>query len=335
MYRKIWILVISVILILILSAQVLAESNNPTWNLQDPLILIYFTRGEKVEGFNESFHKKLAEALPMMSIWGRGSLELLYKEYLGRGGLQRLMDSNTIFLVHPKDIKYLKDLETDYPNLLPLSYSKLKSYSFPLLYFSRDVQTDKIRGVIVISRVDMSLIELLSTEGLPLDTSLSVQVNNSTWNLQDPLILIYFTRGQQIKGFNEKFQEELAKTLPMNICGRGSLEALYDNHKEPGKGLQRLMDSNTIFLVHPKDIKYLKDLETDYPNLLPLSYSKLKSYPFPLLYFSRDDQTDKIRGIIIVKQVDVSLAELLGTEAIPLDTPLRYEKGQLKEIKEK
>ena len=149
--------------------------------------------------------------------------------------------------------------------------------------------------------------------------------NDSTWNLQDPLILIYFTRGQNVEGFDEKFREELAKTLPMNISGRRSLEALY-------KGLQRFMDSNTIFLIHPKDIKYLQDLEAEYPNLLPLSCSKLKSYPFPLLYFSRNAETDRIRGVIIADKVTTSLAKLLTEDTLLLDIPvlLEYKNGQLK-----
>ena len=174
MYRRILIVVISVVLILMFSGGVVAKEvsikpSDSTSNLQDPLILIYFTGGQKIEGFDEGFHKELRKTLPMLSIWGRGSLKTLYKEFLGRGGIQPLMDSNTIFLVHPKDIKYLEDLEADYPNLLPISCSKLKSYPFTLIYFSRDTQTYKIRGVIITNEINASLVKPLIEEVIPLD----------------------------------------------------------------------------------------------------------------------------------------------------------------------
>ncbi|MEA1965226.1 MAG: hypothetical protein U9O41_08940 [Candidatus Aerophobetes bacterium] len=42
-----------------------------------------------------------------------------------------------------------------------------------------------------------------------------------------------------------------------------------------------------------------------------------------------------MRGVIIDDKVNVSLAEMLFKKDLPLNTFLRYEKGQLKEIEEK
>lgn len=309
------------------------ESNNFTWNLQDPSISVYFTGGKKIEGFNERFWEELSKAFPTMSIWGRESLVSLYEHHRKPGeGLQRLMDSDTIFLIHPKDIKYLEDLEAEYPNLLPLSCSKLKSYPFPLLYFTRDVQTDKIRGVIIADKVDTSLIKLLTEKALPLDIPLeyisSIKPSDSTWNLQNPLILTYLTVRPRVKGADEGLWKELIKILRVNIWGMPSLVSMEE------KDIQRLMESHTIFLIHSKNLKYLQELETKYPNLLPLSCNKLKSYRFPLFYFSRNVQTDKIRGIIISDKVDASLAKLLTENALPLDIPFKYENGQLQVLNE-
>ena len=329
MKKKIWIIVISVILILTLSAKVsLTEPNDFTWNLRSPSISVYFTGGREIEGFNERFREELSKAFPMMSIWGRGSLELLLYEHpkKPRSGLQRLMDSDTIFWVRPKNLKYLLDLEAEHPDLLPLSSSELKSYAFPLLYFSRNVQTGKIRGVIIANKVDTSLIKLLTEKALPLDIPLEYISSDFTWNLQDPLILTYLTVRPRVKGADERLWKGLTKILRMGICGRPSLVSMEE------KDIQRLMESHTIFLIHPKNLKYLQDLEAKYPDLLPLSCSKLKAYPFPLFYFSRNAETGRVRGVIIADKVDSSLARLLTEDTLPLDIPvlLEYKNGQLK-----
>jgi len=59
--------------------------------------------------------------------------------------------------------------------------------------------------------------------------------------------------------------------------------------------------------------------------------TELESYSSPLLYFSRDSQADKIRGVIVTEKIDPSLAGLLS-EGIPLDTPFRYKNGQLENL---
>ena len=330
MKKKIWILVISVVLTLILSAKVgSTEPNNFTWDLRSPLISVRFTGGRQIEGFNESFREELSKAFPTMSIWGKGSLERLYEYHKEPGkGLQRLMDSDTIFWVHPKNLKYLLDLGAEHPDLLPLPSIELKSYTFPLLYFSRNVQTDKIRGVIIANKVDTSLIKLLTEKALPLDVPLEYISSDFTWNLQNPLILTYFTARPRVKGANEKLWEELVKILRMNIWGRTSLVSMEE------KDIRRLTESHTIFLIHPKNLKYLQDLETKYPDLLPLSCSKLKTYPFPLFYFSRNAETGRVRGVIITDEFTLLLARLLTENALSLNVPFWYKNGQLQILNE-
>jgi len=98
--------------------------------------------------------------------------------------------------------------------------------------------------------------------------------------------------------------------------------------------LENAKECNSILIIPPtpEGIQEFRDLENEYPDLCPLSCdeleSELESHSSPLLYFSQDLQADKIRGIIVADQVDAPLAELLS-EGIPLDTPFRYENGQL------
>ena len=153
----------------------------------------------------------------------------------------------------------------------------------------------------------------------------AIKSDDSTWNLQNPLILVYVTVGQRVKGINEKLWEGLLKILKMNIWGHPS--PVFEE-----KDMQRLTSSHTIFLIHSKNLKYLAELEAKHPELLPLPCSKLESFSFPLFYFSRNAETDRIRGVIIADEVTPSLAKLLTEDVLPLDIPvlLEYENGQLK-----
>jgi hypothetical protein len=102
-----------------------------------------------------------------------------------------------------------------------------------------------------------------------------------------------------------------------------------------GKYYTDIKICNSIILIPPttESIQEFRDLEKKYPDLCPLSGDKLveslKSYSSPLLYFSQDPETYKIRGIIVAGQVDSSLAELLLSKGVILDNPFRYENGQL------
>ena len=132
--------------------------------LSSPLEIICVSTGEGVEGNTEEFWEKMNEFLDA-SIHTRPSLVPVGEDL-------KWLTRNTIYLNHPENLECLQDLEAEYPQLLPLSCdeleSELESYSSPLFYFSRDIEVDKIRGIIVAEEVHPELAELLS-EGVPLD----------------------------------------------------------------------------------------------------------------------------------------------------------------------
>jgi hypothetical protein len=100
-----------------------------------------------------------------------------------------------------------------------------------------------------------------------------------------------------------------------------------------GKYYADIKICNSIILLPPnsEEIQEYRDLQKKYPDLCPLSADKLeselKSYS-NLLYFSQD-KTSKIRGVIVADLVDSSLAELLLSKGVILDTFLRWENGNL------
>ena len=145
-----------------------------------------------------------------------------------------------------------------------------------------------------------------------------------TWDPREELIVI--TAGNGVEGFNE-FIIELDKVLP-GVSGMGS-GSFLDFTTDKGD-LRKMENNHTVLMIRPKNIKELEKLEAKYPELVPLSYSKLKSYSFSfsLLYFSRDDK-GKIRGVIITTKVTPLLVKLLTKGELPLNIPFRYENGQL------
>ena len=162
-------------------------------------------------------------------------------------------------------------------------------------------------------------------------SSASETLSTSILTLELPLYII--GGKSSVKGFR-KFCLAIKESF-----GRTSTLGGYPLIEGVEKYLKYIKGSNTIFLILPTipEFKGLQKLMEKYPELLPLSYDKLdrlKSY-VPLLYFSYDIQADKIRGIIIADKVDDSWVKLLAEKELPLDMPLRYKDGQLKEIKKK
>lgn len=91
--------------------------------------------------------------------------------------LKSIRQSNIIFLILPKakEFKALQELWKKYPELFPLSCDKLNELSSdisPLIYLAYDIQAEKLRGVVVADKVDISLAKLLVEKELPLDTLL-------------------------------------------------------------------------------------------------------------------------------------------------------------------
>jgi hypothetical protein len=150
------------------------------------------------------------------------------------------------------------------------------------------------------------------------------------WELKSPWYLI--TGKNSPKGWNE-FKRTIDKSL-----GRGSLLGGYSDrtlvvHLEKYDIFRR---SNSVFLILPEtqEFEAVKELREKYPELLPISYKEFDKYS-PLIYLTYDIKTEKMRGVVIADKVDVSLAKILLKKDLPLNTFLRYEKGQLKEIEEK
>jgi len=145
-------------------------------------------------------------------------------------------------------------------------------------------------------------------------------------NLESPLYII--TGENDVGGFMNFCEEVESFYGPIGLLGGYPLVEGIEKY------LENIRECNSILIIPPtpEGIQEFRDLENKYPDLCPLSSAELEieleSYSFPLLYFSQDLQADKIRGIIVAEEVDPLLAGLLS-EGIPLDTPFRYENGQL------
>jgi hypothetical protein len=333
------------ILILAISGSVAAEKTEDSFTWDKIELVIITATSNRVDGFDE-FVEEVKKVLLNIANWQSRSILDITKD---KSHLELLKDNHTIFTIRPENIEELEKLEANHPDLLPITCSKLKSYSFPLLYFSRD-NKGKIRGVIITNEVTPLLATLLTKDALPLDiafwhedeqlkdivvgrgitpsvSSISPFVffaSLETVILESPLSMIYVSKGEKVRTNWEEFGEEMRRFLEVSIHGRPSPVPM-------GKSLKWLT-RNTIYFIHPKNLKCLQDLKAEYPQLLPLSCnelgSELESYSSPLFYFSRDIKADKIRGIIVARRVDLPLAEMLSKD-IPLDISFRYENGQL------
>ena len=134
---------------------------------------LYIITGENYVGGVMNFGEELESFYGPIGLLGGYPLVEGIGEYL-----ESIRECNSILVLPPtsEGIQEFQDLEDVYPDLCPLSSgtleSELDSYSSPLLYFSQDLQAEKLRGVIVADQVDASLAELLSGgDGVPLDVS--------------------------------------------------------------------------------------------------------------------------------------------------------------------
>jgi len=155
---------------------------------------------------------------------------------------------------------------------------------------------------------------LTETPSVNSSEKLSKETESFTWDRQEGIIVT--ATGNRVEGCDE-FVKELRKVLHVSRWGSVTLLDFTENKKD----LESMRNRHTIFTIRPENLEELEKLEAKHPDLLPLSCSKLKSYSFPLLYFSRDDN-GKIRGVIIIDEVTPLLAKLLTESALPLDIPL-------------
>ena len=298
-----------------------------TWDQREGMIIT--ATGNRVKGCDE-FVEELRKVLSGVARWGSRSL-LDFTE--NKRELEEMRNSHTVFMIRPENLEELEKLEAKHPDLLPASCSELKSYSFPLLYFSRD-DNKKIRGVIITDEVTPLLAKSLTEDALLLNVPLFLEgavgekfpEKSFTWDQREGMIIT--ATGNRVKGCDE-FVEELRKVLSgVARWGSRSLLDFTENKRE----LEEMRNSHTVFMIRPENLEELEKLEAKHPDLLPASCSELKSYSFPLLYFSRDDNK-KIRGVIITDEVTPLLAKLLTENALPLDVPLEYKNGQLQILK--
>ena len=357
MYKKSLVAVLAFVLTLGLSGCVPTPKKPPqntfAWNPKERLIIT--VSGERFVEGEEEFFQEGRKVLRTLSSWGtsRSLLYLVKNQYSITNGKKLTMeDFHNIFMIRPEYLYHFEELEAEYPHLMPDSYENLKSYlktySHPLLYFSFDTTKRKIRGVIIAKKVTPSLAtKLLTEKAIPLNIPLQYEKeelkkaekkkleNTFTWNYQERLIVT--VTGRPRTGGYEEFAEELRKVFgrELNLWRAPSL-LTYAGEK--GR-IETITSCHTIFMIGPGNVRDFENLETQYPDLLPVSSEKLRSYlkscsyRFPVLYFSYD-YTGNIRGVIIADEVNTALAELLIKEPIPLDTPLVYENGELKKLEQ-
>jgi uncharacterized membrane protein len=134
------------------------------WKKKEGIIVT--ATGNRVEGCDE-FVDELIKVIPNATRWGSRHL-LDFTE--SNKDLGPIVSTHTIFTVRPDNLEELENLEDKYPQLLPMSCTELKSYSFPLVCLSLDSK-GRIRGVIITYRiVILPLAKLLTRNALPLDT---------------------------------------------------------------------------------------------------------------------------------------------------------------------
>ena len=154
----------------------------------------------------------------------------------------------------------------------------------------------------------------------------------TVWKLQAPY---YIITGKHSPEGLWQFQSTIVDSLGR----KGGLLGGYSGDllmKKVEKYLKNIKLSNSIFLIlfKTEEFELLKELREKYPELIPITSEEFDKFS-PLVYLTYDIETEKMRGVIIADKVDVCLAKILLEKDLPLNTFLRYEKGQLKEIKKK
>jgi len=151
------------------------------------------------------------------------------------------------------------------------------------------------------------------------------------WKLDSPWWLIMGKVSPD--GFRE-FREAIGESI-----GKGALLGGYSGYllvERVDKHFESIRQSDTIFLIlhDSEEFEALEELKEKYPKLFPITYEEFEKFA-PLVYLSYDIETKRMRGVIVTNRVDVNLAEIFLEKDLPLNTFFRYEKGELREIKEK
>ena len=240
-----------------------------------------------------------------------------------------------------------------YKKILILVISAILILTFSGSIIAKEVLSAKIElkdGSVITGEIEKLIISIKTKDGVKevgtedivflqmniISSSPETTIGGSVWRLESPWYII--TGKTSPRGWRE-FRGIIEKS----IGERGGLLGGYSGQvlvEHAEKHLKSIRQSNIIFLILPKakEFKALQELWKKYPELFPLSCDKLNELSSdisPLIYLAYDMQAERLRGVVVADKVDSLLAKLLAEEELPLNTPLQYKDGQLKEIKEK
>jgi len=166
-YKKVCILILVALILMFSESIVRSDVEQPNvWRLQAPWWLI--TGKTSPSGFRE-FREAIGKSLEGGSLLGGYSGHSLVER--ADKHLKSFRQSDIIFLILPKteEFEALKELREKYPELFPVTSKEFRKFS-PLVYLTYDIETERMRGVIIASRVDVCLAEILLEKDLPLNT---------------------------------------------------------------------------------------------------------------------------------------------------------------------
>jgi len=169
MYKKIWIIIISAILIVAFSGSVTTVEQPTVWKLRASCYTITGVHSPKgFWKFQTTILESLGRKGGLLGGYSGYSLVEQVEKYL-----ENIRQSNSIFLILHKteEFEALKELREKYPELFPISSEEFDKFS-PLVYLTYDIKTERMRGVIIADKVDASLAKILLRKDLPLNTFL-------------------------------------------------------------------------------------------------------------------------------------------------------------------
>ena len=119
-----------------------------------------------------------------------------------------------------------------------------------------------------------------------------------------------------------------------SLAGAGGSLGGYPLVEAVGNYITEIKGRDSLFLINASssnDLAALKELDKEYPYLLPLPYEELRYYPLPLICFAMQP-SGAVRGIIIAEDVSGSLAKLLVDIGVPPGVLVREEGGEFKPL---
>jgi hypothetical protein len=142
----------------------------------------------------------------------------------------------------------------------------------------------------------------------------------------------YLIEGENlVPGFHPQFYEVFERRV-----GRVNLLGGYRLVEGVRRYYSDIIRTTVILAILPTSsgIEEYRELAETYPDVIPISADKVREfiekYGVPFLYFTRDPQINKIRGVIVAHSVDPSLADLLLDKGVVLNAPFRYVGGEIK-----